>query len=82
MANAAPTGPDDTILYGTYPFINLGQACTNGVDVDLRFKLDGGAAASDVRVDDGEGSMTVGKSPKSTATVESSNGRITVRVGG
>lgn len=44
VANAAPTGPDDTILYGTYPFINLGQARTNGVDVDLRFKLDGGAA--------------------------------------
>ena len=47
-----------------------------------KIELDGGAAASDVRVDDGEGSMTVGKSPKSTATVESSNGRITVRVGG
>lgn len=44
VANAAPTGPEDTILYGTYPFINLGKARTNGVDVDLRFKIDGGAA--------------------------------------
>ena len=44
VANAAPTGPDDTILYGTYPFINLGQARTNGVDVDLRFRFDLGAA--------------------------------------
>ncbi|MFG6487536.1 TonB-dependent receptor [Roseateles sp. BYS78W] len=41
--NAAPTGPDDTILYGTYPFINLGSARTNGIDLDLRVKLDGGA---------------------------------------
>ena len=44
VANAAPTTAEDTILYGTYPFINLGQVRTNGVDVDLRFKLDGGAA--------------------------------------
>lgn len=41
--NAAPTGPNDTILYGTYPFINLGSARTSGVDLDLRLKLDGGA---------------------------------------
>ena len=44
VANAAPTGPEDTILYGTYPFINLGQVRTNGVDVDLRFRFDLGAA--------------------------------------
>ncbi len=44
VANAAPAGPQDTILYGTYPFINLGQARTNGVDLDLRFKLDLGKA--------------------------------------
>lgn len=42
-ANAAPTGPNDTILYGTYPFINLGQTRTSGVDLDLRMKFDGGA---------------------------------------
>ncbi|MCY4753315.1 TonB-dependent receptor [Pelomonas aquatica] len=42
-ANAAPTGPDDTILYGTYPFINLGSARSSGLDLDLRLKLDGGA---------------------------------------
>lgn len=41
--NAAPTGPDDTILYGTYPFINLGSARTSGVDLDLRMRLDGGS---------------------------------------
>jgi iron complex outermembrane receptor protein len=41
--NAAPTGADDTILYGTYPFINLGSARTSGVDVDWRMKLDAGA---------------------------------------
>ena len=41
--NAAPTSADDTILYGTYPFINLGSARTSGVDVDLRMKLDAGA---------------------------------------
>jgi len=40
--NAAPTGPDDTILYGTYPFINLGSARTSGLDLDLRMALDGG----------------------------------------
>lgn len=40
--NAAPTSADDTILYGTYPFINLGSARTSGVDVDLRMKLDAG----------------------------------------
>jgi iron complex outermembrane receptor protein len=43
VANTAPTGPDDTILYGTYPFINLGQARTNGIDIDLRMRLDAGA---------------------------------------
>ncbi len=42
-ANAAPTSADDTILYGTYPFINLGQTRTSGVDLDLRMKLDAGA---------------------------------------
>ncbi|KAK6030305.1 TonB-dependent receptor [Ostertagia ostertagi] len=41
--NAAPTSADDTILYGTYPFINLGSARTSGVDVDLRMKLNAGA---------------------------------------
>jgi iron complex outermembrane receptor protein len=41
--NAAPTSADDTILYGTYPFINLGSARTSGVDLDLRMKLDAGA---------------------------------------
>lgn len=40
--NAAPTSADDSILYGTYPFINLGQARTSGLDLDLRLKLDGG----------------------------------------
>ena len=40
---AAPTSADDTILYGTYPFINLGSARTSGVDVDLRMKLSTGA---------------------------------------
>jgi len=39
-ANAAPTGVDDTILYGTYPFINLGQVRTTGFDVDVRWRLD------------------------------------------
>lgn len=34
--NAAPTDANDTILYGTYPFLNLGQARTNGMDLDLR----------------------------------------------
>ena len=42
VANAAPTSANDTILYGTYPFINLGETRTNGVDVDLRLKLNGG----------------------------------------
>ena len=42
-ANAAPVSADDTILYGTYPFLNLGSARTSGVDLDLRLKLDGGA---------------------------------------
>lgn len=42
-ANAAPISADDTILYGTYPFINLGSTRTSGVDLDLRLKLDGGA---------------------------------------
>ena len=41
-ANAAPTDANDTILYGTYPFINLGQTRTNGFDVDLRMRLDAG----------------------------------------
>jgi iron complex outermembrane receptor protein len=41
-ANAAPTSANDTILYGTYPFINLGQTRTNGIDLDLRLNLDGG----------------------------------------
>ena len=40
VANAAPAGADDTILYGTYPFINLGQARTNGFDLDLRVKFE------------------------------------------
>jgi iron complex outermembrane receptor protein len=40
--NAAPTSDDDTILYGTYPFVNLGQTRTSGVDVDMRLRLDGG----------------------------------------
>lgn len=40
--NAAPTGPDDTILYGTYPFINLGSARTSGVDLDMRLRLEAG----------------------------------------
>jgi len=42
-ANAAPTSADDTILYGTYPFINLGQTHTSGVDVDMRLRFDAGA---------------------------------------
>lgn len=42
-ANAAPTGADDTILYGTYPFLNVGQTRTNGIDVDLRGRWDAGA---------------------------------------
>ncbi len=37
--NAAPTGPDDTILYGTYPFINIGQTRTSGIDLDVRMKF-------------------------------------------
>jgi iron complex outermembrane receptor protein len=41
--NAAPTSADDTILYGTYPFINLGQTRTSGVDLDMRMRLDGGS---------------------------------------
>ena len=40
--NAAPTSSSDTILYGTYPFINLGETRTNGLDLDLRLNLDGG----------------------------------------
>ena len=43
-ANAAPTGADDTILYGTYPFLNVGQTRTNGVDLDLRGRFDAGSA--------------------------------------
>jgi len=42
--NAAPTSADDTILYGTYPFINVGRTRTDGVDIDLRLRLDAGAA--------------------------------------
>ena len=42
VANAAPASANDTILYGTYPFINLGETRTNGVDLDLRLKLNGG----------------------------------------
>lgn len=41
--NAAPTSADDTILYGTYPFINLGSARTSGVDLDWRLRIDAGA---------------------------------------
>ncbi len=41
--NAAPTSADDSILYGTYPFINLGQTRTSGVDADLRLRFDAGA---------------------------------------
>jgi len=37
--NATPTDASDTILYGTYPFINVGQTRTTGVDVDLRMKF-------------------------------------------
>jgi iron complex outermembrane receptor protein len=44
VANAAPTSADDTILYGTYPFINLGQTHTSGIDVDMRLRLDAGDA--------------------------------------
>ena len=40
--NAAPTSADDTILYGTYPFINLGSARTSGVDLDLRMRFEAG----------------------------------------
>ncbi len=43
-ANAAPTSADDTILYGTYPFINVGRTRTDGVDIDARWRLDGGEA--------------------------------------
>jgi iron complex outermembrane receptor protein len=42
--NAAPTSADDTILYGTYPFINVGRTRTDGVDIDARWRLDAGAA--------------------------------------
>lgn len=36
VANAAPTDAADSILYGTYPFLNLGQVRTDGIDMDLR----------------------------------------------
>jgi iron complex outermembrane receptor protein len=42
--NAAPTDANDTILYGTYPFLNLGKARTDGLDVDLRARWDAGSA--------------------------------------
>ncbi|MEK8052256.1 TonB-dependent receptor [Ideonella sp. DXS22W] len=42
VANAAPTGADDTILYGTYPFLNVGQTRTDGLDVDLRGRWESG----------------------------------------
>ncbi len=42
--NAAPTSADDTILYGTYPFINAGRTRTDGLDVDMRLRLDAGSA--------------------------------------
>lgn len=42
--NAAPTSADDTILYGTYPFINVGRTRTNGVDIDMRWRVDAGTA--------------------------------------
>ncbi len=38
--NAAPTDASDTILYGTYPFLNLGQVRTDGIDMDLRARWD------------------------------------------
>lgn len=44
VANAAPRDANDTILYGTYPFMNVGQVRTNGVDVDLRTRWSVGAA--------------------------------------
>jgi iron complex outermembrane receptor protein len=44
VANAAPTDANDTILYGTYPFINVGQTRTDGVDLDLRARWDLGSA--------------------------------------
>lgn len=44
VANAAPTDANDTILYGTYPFLNVGQVRTNGVDLDLRTRWNAGAA--------------------------------------
>lgn len=50
---------------------------TNG-----KLTLDGGPAARDVQVHDGEGSMVVGAAPKATAKVQTTNGRIGVRVGG
>jgi iron complex outermembrane receptor protein len=43
-ANAAPTSPSDTILYGTYPFINLGETHTSGFDIDLRMRFMQGEA--------------------------------------
>jgi iron complex outermembrane recepter protein len=43
-ANAAPTSADDTILYGTYPFINVGRTRTDGLDIDMRLRLDAGSA--------------------------------------
>ncbi|MFO1329172.1 MAG: TonB-dependent receptor [Rubrivivax sp.] len=44
VANAAPTDANDTILYGTYPFMNVGQTRTDGVDLDLRTRWDLGSA--------------------------------------
>ncbi len=42
--NAAPTDENDTILYGTYPFLNLGKARTDGLDLDMRARWDAGSA--------------------------------------
>ncbi|MDE3010173.1 MAG: TonB-dependent receptor [Pseudomonadota bacterium] len=39
VANTAPTSPGDIILYGTYPFINVGETRTNGLDIDLRLRF-------------------------------------------
>ena len=42
--------------------------------------IDGGSRASDIIVNDGRGSMTLGDATKSKATLKTSNGGVTVKV--
>ena len=42
--------------------------------------IDGGSKASDIVVNDGRGSMTLGDATKSKATLKTSNGNVSVQV--